>query len=412
MATLLIKNIGRLQTPVGSFPHKGKAQGENLKLDNAAILSEDGIIKAITSDGKLPCKEEEVDMVIDAEGKLVTPGLVEGHTHLVFGGYRQNEIPLKLKGAGYLDILRAGGGINDTVKKTREATFEELYDKTEGFLDEMMGLGVTTAEAKSGYGIDLESEVKLLEVLKKLNEDHPMDIVSTFMPAHVVLEDWKGKEDEFIDLCIDEMMPYVKEKDLAEFIDIFTEDSVFNVEQSRKYLQAAKDMGFGLKIHADEIEAIGGSKLAGEIGATSAEHLIVINDEGMASMAKGGTIAMTLPATSFYLGATFAPVRRMIDEFEVPVAMASDFNPGSCPSLNLQFVMNLGYLKYKMTPEEILTAVTINPACGINRGEKVGSIEVGKQADFVIWDAPNMEMLCYRFGSNLALQVIKKGELV
>lgn len=412
MATLLIKNIGRLQTPVGSFAHKGAEQGENLKLDNAAILSEDGIIKAITSDGELPCKEEDADMVIDAEGKLVTPGLVEGHTHLVFGGYRQNEIPLKLKGAGYLDILRAGGGINDTVKKTREATFEELYDKTEGFLDEMMGLGVTTCEAKSGYGIDLESEVKLLKVLKKLSEDHPMDMVSTFMPAHVILEDWKGKEDEFIDLCINEMFPYVKENDLAEFVDIFTEDSVFNVEQSRKYLQAAKDMGFGLKIHADEIEAIGGSTLAGEIGATSAEHLIVIDDEGMASMAKGGTIAMTLPATSFYLGATFAPARRMIDEFKVPVAMASDFNPGSCPSLNLQFVMNLGYLKYKMTPEEILTAVTINPACGINRGDKVGTIEVGKQADFVIWDAPNMEMLCYRFGSNLALQVIKKGELV
>lgn len=412
MATLLIKNIGRLQTPVGSFPHKGAQQGENLKLENAAILSEDGIIKAITADGQLPCKEEDADMVIDAEGKLVTPGLVEGHTHLVFGGYRQNEIPLKLKGAGYLDILRAGGGINDTVKKTREATFEELYDKTEGFLDEMMGLGVTTCEAKSGYGIDLETEVKLLEVLKKLNEDHPMDVVSTFMPAHVVLSDWKGKEDEFIDLCIDEMMPYVKEKGLAEFIDIFTEDSVFNVEQSRKYLQAAKDMGYGLKIHADEIEAIGGSVLAGEMEATSAEHLIVIDDAGMASMAKGGTIAMTLPGTSFYLGATFAPVRRMIDEFGVPVAMASDFNPGSCPSLNLQFVMNLGYLKYKMTPEEILTAVTINPACGINRGDKVGTLEVGKQADMVIWDAPNMEMLCYRFGSNLALQVIKKGELV
>lgn len=412
MATLLVKNIGRLQTPAGSFPHKGQQQGENIKLDNAAILSEDGIIKAITSNGELPCKEEDADMVIDAEGNLVTPGLVEGHTHLVFGGYRQNEIPLKLKGAGYLDILRAGGGINDTVKKTREATFEELYTKTEGFLDEMMGLGVTTCEAKSGYGIDLETEVKLLEVLKKLSADHPMDMVSTFMPAHVVLSDWKGKEDEFIDLCIKEMMPYVKERDLAEFIDIFTEDSVFNVEQSRKYLEAAREMGFGLKIHADEIEAIGGSVLAGEMGATSAEHLIVIDDAGMASMAKGGTIAMTLPATSFYLGATFAPVRRMIDEFKVPVAMASDFNPGSCPSLNLQFVMNLGYLKYKMTPEEILTAVTINPACGINRGEKVGTLEVGKQADMVIWDAPNMEMLCYRFGSNLALQVIKKGELV
>lgn len=412
MSTLLVKNIGILQTPAGSFPHKGAQQGENMKLKDAAVLAEDGIIKAITSDGKLPCAEEEVDVVLDAEGNLVTPGLVEGHTHLVFGGYRQNEIPLKLKGAGYLDILRAGGGINDTVKKTREASFEELYDKTEGFLDEMMTLGVTTCEAKSGYGIDLKTEVKLLEVLKKLNEDHPMDIVSTFMPAHVVLADWKGREDEFIQLCIDEMMPYVKEHNLAEFIDIFTEDSVFDVEQSRKYLQAAKDMGFGLKIHADEIEAIGGSVLAGEMHATSAEHLIVIDDAGMASMAKGGTIAMCLPATSFYLGATFAPVRRMIDEFEVAVAIASDFNPGSCPSLNLQFVMNLGYLKYRMTPEEVLTAVTINPACGINRGDRVGTLEVGKDADMVIWNAPNMEMLCYRFGSNLALQTIKKGNLV
>ena len=412
MSTLLVKNIGILQTPVGSFPHKGALQGENIKLKDAAVLTEDGIIKAITSEGQLPCPEEGVDVVIDAERNLVTPGLVEGHTHLVFGGYRQNEIPLKLKGAGYLDILRAGGGINDTVKKTREASFEELYNKTEGFLDEMLDLGVTTCEAKSGYGIDLESEVKLLEVLKKLNEDHPMDIVSTFMPAHVVLADWKGREDEFIDLCINEMMPYVREHKLAEFIDIFTEDSVFDVEQSRRYLQAAKDMGFGLKIHADEIEAIGGSVLAGEMHATSAEHLIVIDDAGMASMAKGGTIAMCLPATSFYLGATFAPVRRMIDEFEVPVAIASDFNPGSCPSLNLQFVMNLGYLKYRMTPEEILTAVTINPACGISRGEKVGTLEVGKDADMVIWNAPNMEMLCYRFGSNLALQTIKKGNLL
>ncbi len=381
-------------------------------MHDAALLATDGVITAITDGGKLPTSESEVDEVIDAGGNLVTPGLVEGHTHMVFGGYRQNEIPLKLKGAGYLDILRAGGGINDTVGKTRSASFDELYDKTKGFADEMMSLGVTTCEAKSGYGIDLESEVKLLEVLKKLNEDHQMDIVSTFMPAHVVLADWKGREDEFIDLCISEMMPYVKERGLAEFIDIFTEDSVFNVEQSRKYLEAAKKMGYGLKIHADEIEAIGGSVLAGEIGATSAEHLIVIDDAGMASMSKGGTIAMCLPATSFYLNATFAPVRRMIDEFEIPVAIASDFNPGSCPSLNLQFVMNLGYLKYRMTPEEVLTAVTINPACGINRGDKVGTLEVGKQADMVIWNAPNMEMLCYRFGSNLAGKVIKKGNLI
>lgn len=412
MASLLIKNIGILQTPVGSYSHRGKEQGENLKLKNAAILIRDGIIAEITADGALPEDAPEADEIIDAEGKLVTPGLVEGHTHMIFGGYRQNEIPLKLKGAGYLDILRAGGGILDTVTKTRAAGFDELYDKTEGFLDEMMSLGVTTCEAKSGYGIDLETEVKLLEVLKKLNEDHPMDIVSTFMPAHVVLEDWKGREDEFIQLCIDEMMPYVKERNLAEFIDIFTEDSVFNVEQSRKYLEAARELGFGLKIHADEIEAIGGSVLAGEMKATSAEHLIVIDEAGMEAMAKGGTTAMCLPGTSFYLGATFAPVRRMIDEYKIPVAMASDFNPGSCPSLNLQFVMNLGYLKYRMMPEEILTAVTINPACAVNRGDVVGTLEAGKQGDLVIWNAENLEMLCYRFGSNLAETVIKKGMVV
>lgn len=411
MATLLVKNIGTLQTPVGSYSHKGGQQAENLKLQNAAILIDDGIISEITSDGQLPAGSDEAETVIDAEGNLVTPGLVEGHTHMVFGGYRQNEIPLKLKGAGYLDILRAGGGILDTVRKTRAASFEELYQKTEGFLDEMMELGVTTCEAKSGYGLDFDTEVKMLEVLKKLNEDHPMDIVSTFMGAHAIPEEYKGRADEFIDMLCEKLLPYVKEHDLAEFADVFTEDSVFNYAQSRKYLECAKASGFDLKIHADEIEAIGGSVLAGEMGAVSAEHLISINEEGLAAMAKAGTTAMCLPATSFYLGADFAPVRRMI-ELGIPVAIASDFNPGSCPSLNLQFVMNLGCLKYKMLPEEILTAVTINPACAINRGDKVGTLEQGKQGDLVIWDAPNLEMLCYRFGSNLALQVIKKGNLV
>lgn len=411
MSNLLIKNIGCLQTPVGSFSHAGVQQGENLKLYDASVLIEDGILRKICSAGELACSEAAADMVIDAEGNLVTPGLVEGHTHLIFGGYRQNEIPLKLKGAGYLDILRAGGGILDTVRKTREASFQELYDKTEGFLDEMMNLGVTTCEAKSGYGLNFETEVKMLEVLKKLNADHPMDVVSTFMGAHAVPEEYKGKEDDFIDMLCESVIPYVKEHELAAFCDVFTEDSVFNVEQSRRYLECAKAHGFGLKVHADEIEVIGGSQLAGELGAISCEHLISIDEEGLAALKEGGVTAMCLPGTSFYLGADFAPVRRMI-ELGVPVAIASDFNPGSCPSLNLQLVMNLGYLKYRMTPEEILTAVTINPACAIGRGHLVGTLEEGKQADLVIWDAPNMEMLCYRFGSNLALQTIKKGILV
>lgn len=414
MATLLVKNIGLLQTPTGSYSHKGSEQGENLKLKDAAIFIEGGIIKEITANGKLPAGSEAADTVIDAEGKLVTPGLVEGHTHMIFGGYRQHEIPMKLKGAGYLDILRAGGGILDTVRKTRAASFEELYDKTEGFLDEMMGLGVTTCEAKSGYGLDFDTEVKMLEVLKKLNEEHPMDVVSTFMGAHAIPEEYKEKEngaDQFIDMLCADLLPYVKKNGLAKFADVFTEDSVFNYEQSKRYLERARELGFDLKIHADEIEAIGGSVLAGEMGAVSAEHLIAINEEGLESLAKGGVTAMCLPATSFYLGADFAPARRMI-ELGIPVATASDFNPGSCPSLNLQFVMNLACLKYKMLPEEVLTAVTINPACAIGMGDKVGTLEVGKQGDLVIWDAQDMDMLCYRFGSNLALEVIKKGELM
>ncbi|MCQ4636665.1 imidazolonepropionase [Anaerovorax odorimutans] len=409
MSKLLIKNIGCLQTPVGSISHWGPRQGENRKLFQAAVLIEDGRIEAITSDGVLP--GEAADTIIDAQGNLVTPGLVEGHTHLVFGGYRQGEIPLKLKGAGYLDILKNGGGILDTVRKTRQADAEELYQKSRGFLDEMMALGVTTCEAKSGYGLDLDTEVKMLEVIRRLDETHPMDLVATFMGAHAVPPEYEGKGDEYIELLCREMIPYVKEHGLAQFSDVFCEDSVFSAEQSEKYLQCAKDHGLGLKIHADEIEEIGGSQLAGRLGAVSAEHLIAIGEKGLNAMAEAKTTAMLLPATSFYLGKDFAPARTMIEK-GIPVAIASDFNPGSCPSLNLQFAINLGYLKYKMTPEEILTAVTINPACAIGRGSQVGTLEVGKQADLVIWDAPDMEMLCYRFGSNLALQVIKKGELV
>ena len=407
---LLIKNIGTLQTPVGSCKHGGEKQGENLKLHNAAILVEDGLIKAITSDGVLPegCENAEV---IDAQGALVTPGLIDCHTHMVFGGYRQGEIPLKLRGASYLDILRAGGGILDTVGKTRAATEDELYEKTKAFLDEMLSFGVTTAESKSGYGLDLENELKQLRVNKRLNETHKIDLVSTFLGAHAIPEEYKGKADEYIDLLCDVVLPAVKEQNLADFVDVFCEDSVFDVSQSEKMLRAGQALGLRARIHADEIEEIGGAVLSGEVGAISAEHLIATGEKGMASMAKGGVIADLLPCTSLYLNKTFAPARRMI-ELGIPVAIASDFNPGSCPSLNLQLAMTMGYVKYRMTPEEILTAVTINAACSCGMEEKVGTLEVGKQADMVIWNAPDMEMLVYRFGSNLVKTVIKRGEIV
>lgn len=411
MKSLLVKNIGVLQTPVGSYSHRGEEQGENLKLKDAAVFIRNGVIEEITHDGKLPKQAADADEVIDANFNLVTPGLVDGHTHMVFGGYRQHEIPMKLRGATYLDILRAGGGILDTVRKTREATEQDLIYKTGKFVDEMMAHGVTTCEAKSGYGLDFDNEIKILSVIKAVNERHPMDIVATFMGPHAVPDEYKGCGDDYIDMVCEKMLPYVRENELAEYADIFTEDSVFNYEQSRKYLECAGALGFGLKIHADEIEAIGGSKLAGEMHAVSAEHLISIDEEGIKSMAKGGTTAMCLPATSFYLGADYAPARKMV-EAGIPVAAASDFNPGSCPSMNLQFVMNLACIRYRLLPEEVLTAVTINPACAIGRGKRVGTLEAGKQADLVIWDAPDLEMLCYRFGSNQVKTVIKKGEKI
>lgn len=406
---LLIKNIGTLQTPVGSFPHAGPAQGENLKLHNAAILVENGVIQAITADGLLPEGAERA-CVLDARGALVTPGLIDCHTHMVFGGYRQGEIPLKLRGAGYLDILRAGGGILDTVAKTRAASEDALYEKTRGFLDEMLALGVTTVESKSGYGLDLETERKQLRVNKRLNRDHPVDVISTFLGAHAVPEEYRDRADAYIDLLCDQVLPVVKREALADFVDVFCEDSVFDVSQSQRMLRAGQALGLRARIHADEIEEIGGAVLAGELGAVSAEHLIATGERGMEAMAKAGVIADLLPATSFYLNKTYAPAREMIRR-GIPVAIASDFNPGSCPSLNLQLAMTMGYLKYRMTPEEVLTAVTVNAAASCGVEKTVGTLEVGKQADIVIWDAPDLEMLVYRFGSNLVNTVVKRGEV-
>ena len=406
----LIHNIGTLQTPLGSFPHAGAAQGENRKYHNAAVLCEGGVIKAVYENGALP--EVSADtQTIDAQGRLVTPGLIDAHTHLVFGGWRQNEIPLKLKGAGYLDILRAGGGILSTVRATRKASEEELFEKSRAFLDEMLAQGVTTAELKSGYGLDKETELKQLRVIKRLNEVHPMDTVATYLGAHAIPEEYALRSGEYIDFIISDMLPEIKRQSLAEFCDVFLETGVFGVEESRRLLTAAREMGFGLKIHADEIDELGGSQLAGELGAVSAEHLIATGERGMEALARGGVIAALLPCTSLYLNKSFARARDMIAH-GIPVAVATDFNPGSCPSLNMGLCMTMAYLKYRMTPEEILSAVTINAACAVNRGGSTGTIEPGKQAGMVIWNAEDMAMLCYRMGSNLAGTVIKNGAIV
>ena len=406
MERLLIQHIGLLATPEGNSARRGEAQGTIRFLRDAWVLCEDGNIAAV-GEGEAPA----ADRVLDAQGKLVTPGLVDAHTHLIFGGWRQNELGLKLHGVSYLEILARGGGILSTVRATRAAAEDELCEKARAALDEMLRFGVTTAEAKSGYGLDCETELRQLRVIRRLNEEHPVELAATFLGAHAVPEEYKADREGYIRLLCDEVIPEVAHEKLAEFCDVFCETGVFSAEESRRILEAGKKHGLIPKIHADEIDPIGGSQLTETVGAISAEHLIVCPPEGIAAMARAGTVACCLPATSFYLGSTFAPVRDMINA-GVPVALASDFNPGSCPSLNLQFVMNLGCLKYRMTPEEVLTAVTLNAAAAINRAERIGSIEPGKQADLVLWDAPDLDYVCYRLGSNLASQVVKKGEAV
>lgn len=411
MNRLLIHNIGLLATPTGSAAKAGPAQGQILLQNNAWVLAEDGLIKQTgTGDSWQQIPQEDLSL-IDAGGKLVTPGLVDAHTHLIFGGWRQNELGLKLHGATYLDILAGGGGILSTVRATREATEESLYQKAKEALDEMLTLGITSMEAKSGYGLDRETELKQLRVIRRLGREHCMDVRSTFLGAHALPEDYKDDREAYIRFLCEEMIPEVAREGLADYCDVFCEKGVFTAEESRVILEAGKQHGLTPKIHADEIEAIGGSELTAEVKAISAEHLIVCQPSGIKALAEGGTIACLLPATSFYLGATYAPARDMI-EAGVPVAAATDFNPGSCPSLNIQLVMNLACLKYRMTPEEMLTAVTLNAAAAIGLAEKVGSIEPGKQADLVLWNAPDLDYLGYRMGSNLVNTVIKNGNIV
>ena len=407
MQKMIVKNIGMLATPEGKTVRRGADQGRIRVLQDACVLMEDGVIVRIGTD----VPEEADAEIVDAQGRLVTPGLVDAHTHLIFGGWRQNELGLKLHGATYLDILAMGGGILSTVNATRAASEEELTEKARQALDEMLSLGVTTVEAKSGYGLDLDNELKQLRAIRRLSETHPVDLVPTFLGAHAVPKEYKEDREGYIRLLCEEIIPAVAEEKLAEFCDVFCETGVFSAQESQTILEAGKRYGLIPKIHADEIDPIGGSQLTEAVGAISAEHLIVCPPEGIAAMAKAGTVACLLPATSFYLGSTFAPARAMIEK-GVAVAMASDFNPGSCPSLNLQFVMNLGCLRYRLTPEEVLTAVTLNGAAAIRRADRLGSLEVGKQGDLVIWNAEDLNYICYRMGSNLVNTVIKKGQKI
>ena len=351
------------------------------------------------------------DEVIDARGKTIVPGFVDAHTHLVHGGSRENELAMKLSGKSYMEIHEAGGGILSTVRSTRALSEKELTEKALRSLRVMLQHGTTTVEAKSGYGLDLETELKCLKVAKKLNELQPIQIISTYMGAHATPPEF-GDTDEYLDFVIERVLPEIKAQGIAEFVDAFCEKGIFSVEQTRRVLSEAKKLGFKLKVHADEIESFGGAELAAELGAVSAEHLMAISEQGIEALAKSGTVAVVLPATSFFLMAPqYAPAKKMI-ESGVCVAIATDYNPGSSPTENIQQAMWNACFKMKLSPEQIFRGVTINAAKAICRERVVGSLEKGKQADLLVLNAPSLEYALYHFGVNSVRQVWKQGKKV
>lgn len=413
---LFVRRAAQLVTLRGTSesPVSGKRMSDLGIIEDGSVWVEDGTIRYVGRDSDVLAQVgerlSEADQ-IDARGKVVTPGLVDPHTHVVFAGSRENEFEMRLSGATYMEIMNAGGGIHSTTQATRNASEEQLYQETLPRLDRFLQHGVTTVEAKSGYGLSLEHELKQLRVAKRLDDDHPVDIVSTFMGAHAVPEAYKDDPDRFVDIVIHEMIPKVAESGLAEFNDVFCELGVFTPEQSERILTAGKEHGLLPKIHADEIEPYRGAETAARVGAVSADHLLRVSDAGIKQMADAGVVAVLLPGTAFFLMTEAANARKMIDA-GVPVALSTDRNPGSSPTESLPFIMNLGCLSMNMTPAEVITAATINAAHAIKRGHVIGSVETGKQGDLVIFDAPNVAYMQYNYAVNLVDTVVKKGKVV
>lgn len=409
---IIIKNIDCLVTCEGSY-RKKKEEMKDAKIieDGYVVTKEDKIIAVGSGEGYKDYIAEGYT-IIDGRGKTVTPGLIDPHTHVVYAGSRERELPLKLNKVGYIEILKMGGGILSTVENTRKASVEELAGEARKRLDIMLNHGTTTVESKSGYGLDLESEEKILKVNQLLNESHPIDIVSTFMGAHAIPKEYKENRQEFIRIINEEMIPYISEHKLAEFVDCFCEEGVFTTDECKNILKIGRQHGLKLKIHADEVESVKGAELAGELKATTAEHLIAASDEGIKALADNDVVAVLLPSTAFYLMlGKYARAREMIDK-GVAVALATDCNPGTSPTESLQNVMTFACFGMRMFPEEIINAMTINAACAIDREHSVGSIEQGKKADIAIFNSKNLNYLIYHFGINSVDKVIKNGKIV
>lgn len=410
---LIIHNAGQLVTAAGHThsPAKGTNLAEVGITVGGAVAVADGQIVAVGTSAEILAMAEEKTSLIDAEGRVVTPGFVDPHTHLIYAGSREHEWALKQQGVPYLEILKQGGGILYSVEQTRRAGAERLLAASRKRLDTMLAHGTTTVEAKSGYGLNTETELLQLKLIEELDQTHPADLVATFMGAHAYPSSHKGREDDFVRLIIDEMLPAVKAQGIARFNDVFCESGVFDPDSSRAILQAGMDLGLRPKVHADELAVSGGSQLAAELKAISADHLLETDETGMEALAAAGVVGVLLPATSFNLAkGHYARARSMVEK-GMALALATDCNPGSSPTENMQLVLTLACLYLKLTPAEALVAATINAAHAIGMNTKVGSIEVGKQADIVIMDAPNLEYLPYHFGVNHVWKVIKKGRV-
>jgi imidazolonepropionase len=409
---LIIKNAAQVVTCSGFKAKHGSAMADLHILEDGAVIVEDGIIRAVgrTAD-ILPGVETTGFMVIDAVGKAVLPGFVDSHTHFVFGGYRAEEFAWRLRGDSYMDIMRRGGGIIATVAATRGAGLDELVASGRRRLDAMLSFGVTTVEGKSGYGLDRDTEIRQLEAMRVLSDRHPLDVVTTFMGAHAVPPEYKGRQEAFIDFLMTSVMPVVAESGLAEFCDIFCEKNVFSIAESRRLLLRARELGLKLKLHADEIVPLGGAELAAELKAVSADHLLQASDRGIDAIARAGVIATLLPGTAFSLKAPYARARAMIER-GCAVALATDFNPGSCFTESMPLIFALAVFNMEIGIEEAVTAMTLNGAAALDRADTIGSIDPGKQADLIVLEFPSYTFIPYHIGVSTVEKVIKRGTIV
>ena len=412
-ADLLVINANQMCTLRGPKRPRVREELRHLgTVPKAAVAMASGKIVAVGSTEELKNKvDRRFVEILDASGMTILPGFVDPHTHALFYGSREDEFAMKVQGATYMEILRDGGGIQRTMVATRNATKQQLTSTLRQRLSNMLRYGTTTVEVKSGYGLNTKDELKMLEVIKEVDRKHPMTVVPTFLGAHIVPPEFRGRADDYVALMIDDMLPKIEERKLAKYCDVFCEKDVFDTVQSKRLLAKAKEHGLAPKMHIDEIEDIGGVGIAVDVGATSVDHLIVTSASNMTCLAEKGILGVLLPGTPYVMMNDKHPNARALIEHGVPVALGTDMSP-NCWTESMQMVSSLACTQLRMTPEEVITASTINAAYAIGLGDKVGSIEVGKQGDLVLMDGPNYMHLPYRFGTNLVKLVIKAGKIL